>query len=83
MTRMIVLATHGSRSVEKAVETASELAKATRWPLPIATVWSLPASGFGHGVVPLPELAQGELEVVPRTARKEEGGTSWPPRVRR
>ena len=59
--RTILLATDGSRSARKALETAIELAATTGWPLRIATAWSLPVSGFGYGDVPLPELAQGEI----------------------
>jgi nucleotide-binding universal stress UspA family protein len=59
--KTIVLATDGSRSAEKALDTAIDLARASGRPLRIVSVWSPPVSGFGYGIVPIPELAQGEI----------------------
>ncbi|HEY5059242.1 MAG TPA: universal stress protein [Gaiellaceae bacterium] len=47
----ILLATDGSPSALLAAAEAVELARATRWPLRVATAWSLPVSEFSAGAV--------------------------------
>jgi nucleotide-binding universal stress UspA family protein len=44
----ILLATDGSPSAQRATREAVELAAATGWPLTIATVWQLPATGLAY-----------------------------------
>lgn len=73
----ILLATDGSPSAESATREAVELARATGWPLTIATAWHLPVTGFAYEplvVVPdveetVREGARGALAAAAEAAR--------------
>jgi nucleotide-binding universal stress UspA family protein len=55
----ILLATDGSPSAESATREAVTLARATGWPLTIATVWRLPVTGFAYEpLVTVPEVEE-------------------------
>lgn len=54
----ILLATDGSPSGAKATREAIALARATGWPLTVATVWHVPVTGFAYEpLVAVPEVA--------------------------
>jgi nucleotide-binding universal stress UspA family protein len=59
-TKAILLATDGSPSAHRALETAIELATTTGSSLHIVTAWSIPVSGFGYGAIPVGDLAEVE-----------------------
>jgi nucleotide-binding universal stress UspA family protein len=75
----ILLATDGSPSARSATRKAVELARATGWPLTIATVWHLPVTGFAYEpLVTVPEVEEavregvrGALAAAAETARTE------------
>jgi nucleotide-binding universal stress UspA family protein len=59
----ILLATDGSPSAESATRQAVDLARATGWPLTIATVWHLPVTGFAYEpLVVVPEVEENVQE---------------------
>ncbi|HXH97401.1 MAG TPA: universal stress protein [Gaiellaceae bacterium] len=59
----ILLATDGSPSAESATREAVELARATGWPLTIATVWHLPVTGFAYEpLVVVPDVEEAVRE---------------------
>lgn len=59
----ILLATDGSPPAEYATREAVELARATGWPLTIATVWHLPVTGFAYEpLVVVPDVEEAVRE---------------------